>query len=324
MTPPELGLVVQEDRGSAIYPEKHASNPESSSSVSLASVPILAGHTEEKVFNRWIEPIDYAAKVIENPDRLRVVMNTIHDGTGHQQFTAIIRHFSERLFPPCTAKLIEDYIRLCHECQQFGRNKGYSPKTRDVSREVKVTAAKVLDAKMPIDNADQAAPETSKKWKDLIALSKITLGIRKTRKDFGAELPLVADGCYIGNGIWIRETIRGEKGLRIVFAPPRTGPYRVQHKGSNRLRSHASEKARSFAQHSQWRDASRHTRVVRCYARLWNDGHVRAAVFSWFSCSFVPVFMFFLISPLDAERTSLLFFRRCVRLGPGSVAESHR
>jgi hypothetical protein len=83
MTPPELRLVVQEDHGSAIYPEKHASNPESSSSVSLASVPILAGHTEEIFFNRWIEPIDYAAKVIESPDRLRVVMNTIHDGTGH-------------------------------------------------------------------------------------------------------------------------------------------------------------------------------------------------------------------------------------------------
>jgi hypothetical protein len=77
---------------------------------------------------------------------------------------------------------------------------------------VKVTAVKVLDAKMPIENADQAAPETSKKWKDLIALSKITPGIRKAREDFGAALLLVADGYYIGNGIWIRETIRGEKG----------------------------------------------------------------------------------------------------------------
>jgi hypothetical protein len=185
--------------------------------------------------------------------------------------------------------------------REFGRNEGFSPKTRDVSRGVKVTAVKVLDAKviigksgldksiqsehgfekhkrspyypqfdvnclfiltdpggrekMPIDNADQAAPETSKKWKDLIALSKIATGIREARKDFSAALPLVADGYYIGKGKWMRETIRDEKGLRIVFAPPWTGPYRVQHKGSNRLRSHAGEKARSFAQHSQWRDA---------------------------------------------------------------------
>jgi hypothetical protein len=271
MMPPKLGLVVQEDHGSAIY------------------------------FEKWIEPIDYAAKVIESPNLLRVVMKKIHDGTGHQQFTAIIRHFSEHLFTPCTAKLIENYIRLCHKCQQLGRIEGYSPKTRDGSRGVKVTAVKVLDAKviigksgldksiqsehgfkkhkrspyypqfdvnclfiltdpggrekMPIDNADQAAPETSKKWKDLIALSKIATGIREARKDFSAALPLVADGYYIGRGIWMRETIRDEKGLRIVFAPPWTGPYRVQHKGSNRLRSHAGEKARSFAQHSQWRDA---------------------------------------------------------------------
>jgi hypothetical protein len=66
MTAPELGLVVQEDHGSAIYFEKHASNPGSSGSVSLASVPIPAGRSGEQCFNRWIKPADHPSKTEES------------------------------------------------------------------------------------------------------------------------------------------------------------------------------------------------------------------------------------------------------------------
>jgi hypothetical protein len=45
------------------------------------------------------------------------------------------------------AKLIQNYVWTCNECQQFGRDKGYLPKIQDVSGAVKVGAVKVPDVK---------------------------------------------------------------------------------------------------------------------------------------------------------------------------------
>jgi hypothetical protein len=76
-------------------------------------------------------------EVIENSDRFMAVMREMHDGMGHRQYTTIIHHFAGRFFMPCAAKLIKNYIRSCHKCQQYARNNpitapGYSPKAQDV------------------------------------------------------------------------------------------------------------------------------------------------------------------------------------------------
>jgi hypothetical protein len=65
MTLSELGPVFEKDRGSAIYSETYASNLGSSGSVSSASVPILAGHTGEQFFNRWIKLPDFPPEIEE-------------------------------------------------------------------------------------------------------------------------------------------------------------------------------------------------------------------------------------------------------------------
>jgi hypothetical protein len=68
-------------------------------------------------------------------------------------------------------------------------------------------------------------------------------------------------------------------------------------------------------------DDLRCTRIGRCYSRLWKNGHVEGSVFF---LSFSWLFLFFSLSSFLVERIALLFFGQCVRLGPGSVAESHR
>jgi hypothetical protein len=199
MTAPVLGLVVQEDHGSAIYFEKHASNPGSSGSVSLASVPILAGRFGEQCFNRWIKPADHPSKTEESSQVKPICESQSMEGV--EEFDNREEDISETisLSPSLKASHTPSAVTQAADGErEFGRNEGFSPKTRDVSRGVKVTAVKVLDAGMPIDNADQAAPETSKKWKDFIDFSKITPGIRKARKDFVAAHPIVTDGYYIG------------------------------------------------------------------------------------------------------------------------------